>query len=184
MEIRKYQVSDKLNCQNICLATAEPAPHTKKEADVLLILYNDYYTETEPDFCYVLTDNRQIVGYIISSLNYSAYKQVFRRQYLPRLKKLSFLQYITKRVSIMIEALIAKKFPSHLHIDILPGYTGQGFGGKMISQAIDALQHNGSDGVFLGVSCFNKRAIKFYKKHGFKKKLTLFPFVCYMTKSL
>ena len=182
MEIRKYQANDKLNCQNICLLTAPPTDNETKKK-VLLNLYNDYYTEQEPQNCLVLDDNGIAVGYIITSADFNTYSAKFKSEYLPELKKLSIAEYFIKKLSISFEKHIAKKYPSHLNIDILSEYTGKGFGSKLIDLACENLAVAGSKGIFLGVSYSNKKAVKFYKKHGFTTKLTIFPFVRYMVKS-
>lgn len=183
MEIRKYQANDKLNCQNICLLTAPPTDNDTKKK-VLLNLYNDYYTEQEPQNCFVLDDNGTAVGYIVTSADFTSYAAKFKSEYLSELKKLSLAECFIKKLSLTLEKRIAKKYPSHLHIDILAEYTGKGFGGKLINSACENLSFSGSAGVFLCVSYSNKKAMRFYKKHGFTIKLKLFPFVCYMVKSL
>ena len=181
MEIRKYQANDKLNCQNICLLTA-PSTNDERKKQILLNLYNDYYTEQEPQNCFVLDDDGIAVGYIITSADFNEYSAKFKSIYLPELKKLSLPEYVIKRLSLSLEKRIAKKYPSHLHIDILPEYTGKGFGGKLIDLACENLAASDSKGIFLGVSYFNKKAVKFYKNHGFTVKLSIFPFVRYMAK--
>ncbi len=182
MQIRKYQAKDKLNCQNICLLTAQPTNNETKKR-ILLNLYNDYYTEKEPQNCFVLDDNDIAVGYIITSFDFNTYSAKFKSEFLPELKKLSLIEYFIKKLSLALEKRIAKKYPSHLHIDILPEYTSRGFGGKLIDLACGNLAASGSKGIFLGVSYSNKKAVKFYKNHGFTTKLTIFPFVRYMVKS-
>lgn len=183
MEIRKYQANDKIYCREICFLTAH-CRETDRQKAILYNLYNDYYTETEPENCFVLTDGNKVVGYIISSESFSKYERSFTSRYLPELKKLSLTNYLIKKCSLKIEKTLAKKFPAHLHIDLLPDYTGKGFGGKMVEIALENLRAKGVTGIFLGVNYKNIRAVNFYKTHGFSTKLTIFPFVKYMVKEL
>ncbi len=59
------------------------------------------------------------------------------------------------------------RFPSHLHIDLLPRAQGRGFGRQMIDRLLEVLRERGSPGVHLGVSARNTRAIGFYQHLGF-----------------
>lgn len=173
MEIRKYQVTDKQNLQKICIITANPQKNEQGER-LLNLLYNDYYTEQEPDSCFVLTDdNDSAVGYIICAKSFEEYKKIFTEKYLPQVKKLSKLQGAVKKLSFIIEKKFAKEYPAHLHIDILPGFTGKGSGSLLINALCGYLKEQGIKGVMLCVGAHNKRAINFYKKHGFNKLINL-----------
>ena len=50
------------------------------------------------------------------------------------------------------------RYPSHLHIDLLPRGQGQGHGRLLIESLLDLLRAGGSGGVHLGVSPTNLRA--------------------------
>ena len=60
-----------------------------------------------------------------------------------------------------------ERYPSHLHIDLLPRAQGRGYGRRMIEQVLNALRRRQSPGVHLGVSERNTRAIAFYRRLGF-----------------
>ncbi len=173
MEIRKYQVTDKQNLQKICIITANPQKNEQGER-LLNLLYNDYYTEQEPENCFVLTDEADnAVGYIICAKNFDTYKKAFTEKYLPQVKKISFIQYLLRKLSFIIEKKFSKEYPAHLHIDILPGFTGKGSGSMLINALCEHLKAEGVSGIMLCVGAHNVRAIKFYEKHGFTKLLNL-----------
>ena len=65
------------------------------------------------------------------------------------------------------ESELDERYPSHLHIDLLPEAQGQGFGRRLIERLIGQLDERGSSGVHLGVSKANHRAIAFYRHVGF-----------------
>lgn len=178
MNIRKYQVDDKQNLQKICIITAIPQKNEQGET-LLNLLYNDYYTEQESENCFVLTDNNDnAVGYIICARDFSKYKRVFNAVYMPQIKKLSYMQYALKKATFVIEQLLSKKYPAHLHIDIHPDYTGKGSGSMLMNALLDHLIAENVKGVMLGVSGKNTRAIAFYKRHGFKTILSGAGTVC------
>ena len=61
----------------------------------------------------------------------------------------------------------AKKYPAHLHIDILPEAQHKGYGTKLMDALMDYLAEKGVKGVHLGVGGDNAGGIRFYEKYGF-----------------
>ena len=55
------------------------------------------------------------------------------------------------------------RFPSHLHINLLPGARGQGVGRRLMNTVFSALARSGSPGVQLGVRASNTGALAFYR---------------------
>ena len=62
---------------------------------------------------------------------------------------------------------ITKKYPSHLHIDIVESHQSAGYGKSMIAFLLSELKQAGSSGVHLHMSASNDRGRVFYKKFGF-----------------
>ncbi|MFA6866427.1 MAG: GNAT family N-acetyltransferase [Clostridia bacterium] len=182
MQIRKYQVGDKENLRKICIATA-PMQKNNNGRILLTLLYNDYYTEFEKDNCFVVADEEdKAVGYIICSEDFTEYKKTFQKVFLPKIKKLSFIAFLTKWITLnTIDKKVGKLYPAHLHIDLLKVAQSQGFGKQLISTLITHLKEKGVTGINLGVSNNNVRAIKFYEKLGFTTYLNS-PFAKIMVK--
>lgn len=180
MIVRKYQDKDKDNLRKICIETAVPQKNERGER-LLTLLYNDYYTEQEKDNCFVLADDGDnAVGYIICAENFDKYKKVFMKKYMPEVRKLSFSHYFQKLLSLYTyEKKFSKKYPAHLHIDILSDYTGKGSGSSLIETLFDHLKAKGVTGVMLGVGYKNTRAIKFYQRHQLSVIKTI-PKICVM----
>ncbi|HUJ05184.1 MAG TPA: GNAT family N-acetyltransferase [Streptosporangiaceae bacterium] len=65
------------------------------------------------------------------------------------------------------DPLLARRYPSHLHINLLPRLQGRGFGGQMIAALISGLRSQGSTGVHLHAGRANQRAAGFYRHVGF-----------------
>ena len=89
--VRPYEAKDKENVREVCLATGPKDAYEPKKRVFLTLCFSEYYTENEPDNCFVLADDADnAVGYILCAENYGRYAQVFRRDYLPRVRKLGF----------------------------------------------------------------------------------------------
>ena len=168
ISIRKYQPKDKENLRRICIETSRLPVDTKEQREFLYLLYNDYYSENEPQNCFVAADeNDNAVGYIICAENFKAYSKIFKKFYLPEIKELGLPFYINAVAEMGGHWLFSKKYPAHLHIDILDYCQGQGVGSQLVSELKKHLKSKGINSVMLSCGDSNTGAIKFYKKNGF-----------------
>ncbi len=167
MEIRKYQPRDKENCREICHKTAS-APKYVNSKDLVCALYCDYYVENESDNCFVVTNQEgNAIGYILCAPNPKIYDEGIK-PYLKKARELDFFESIGPWLECHFLKGICKKYPAHLHIDILPEGQGQGAGSKLIHALESHLKTLGVKGVRLGVGGDNKGAHRFYERNGFK----------------
>ena len=167
--IRNYQTKDKGNLRKICLETSSYPIDTEEQKKFLFLLYNDYYTEVEPENCFVAADeNDEAVGYIICAENFKEYSKIFTKFYLPEIKKISISHYLTAVAEMTGHRVFSKKYPAHLHIDILPQCQGQGVGTQLIIALKKHLKSKGINSVMLSCGLNNTGAIKFYGKNNFK----------------
>lgn len=166
--IRAYQEKDKENLRKICLETSSLPVETQAQRDFLYFLYNDYYSEVEPFNCFVAADeNDEAVGYIICAENFKKYNKHFSKHYLPKIRKLGFSYYFFAVAEMMGHRLFSKKYPAHLHIDILDTCQGQGVGTKLMNELKAHLKSKGINNIMLSCGADNTRAINFYKKNNF-----------------
>lgn len=169
MTIRPYQPKDFENCRKICYETSHNFD-TEKKRQALYNMYCDYYLEFESDTCFVAADeNDEAIGYILCADNYDEYVKNYSEHYLGELKKLHKPFWLMRRADMFLRRNIAKKYPAHLHIDILPKGQRQGLGHKLVDALVDALRKKGVNGVFLIVGKGNQKGINFYRKYGFKE---------------
>ena len=171
--IRPYRETDKYNVQRTCLQTIKDdmvfEGLNRINADLFLAVYNDYYTEKEPENCFVCTDeNDNAVGYIICSADFRKWRKVFIKEYYPKIKHRKFGDRAMAFAEIIAHGLFARKYPAHLHIDILKEYRGGGTGTKLVETLIDHLAQNGVNGLQLCVDNENKKAIRFYERCRFR----------------
>ncbi|MCL2107057.1 MAG: GNAT family N-acetyltransferase [Oscillospiraceae bacterium] len=174
--IRPCQTKDQANMQKVCIATG-PEEARRKDGPrrlMLLTTYCDYYVEREPQNCFVIADdNDEAVGYILCAQDYWKYFERFMKDYVPRSKKLPLPQRVECRGAAWIPRLFVKKYPAHLHIDILPEYQRMGLGTQLMDTLTAHLRAKGIPGVMLGVAADNEKGRNFYKKYGFKQLLRI-----------
>lgn len=167
MEIRKYQAKDKENCRNVCHKTAT-APKYVNSKQLVCLLYCDYYVDKEPDNCFVVADDDDnAVGYILCAEDQKAYDKGVK-PYLKEARKIDFVDGVMPILESIAFKGLCKKYPAHLHIDILPEGQGLGHGSKLIKALEEHLKAKGIKGVRLGVGGDNTGAHRFYERNGFK----------------
>ena len=166
MKIRAYKEKDRENCREICHKTAS-APAYVKSKELVCLLYCDYYLDNEPENCFVLADeNDRAVGYILCAED----ERIFckgMKPYLKRVRKLSFAEWLMDVFATLADKPNVRKYPAHLHIDILPEGQRRGYGSDLLITLENHLKEKGVKGVRLGVDGGNKGAHAFYKVNGY-----------------
>ncbi len=167
--IRKFESKDRENLRKICIETSGLPTETEKDREFLFLMYNDYYAEVEPENIFVaVNDNDEAVGYILCAEDFGRYLSVFKKSYLPGIKRLGFKYYTMALGEIGIHKLFAKKYKAHLHIDILSECQGKGTGSALMNELKSHLKSKNINRLMLSCGMGNKLAIKFYKKNNFK----------------
>lgn len=188
--IRPFCPNDKKSFYLVCLKTGDSgwdASHLyPRDPDALGRRWVGPYLELQPQFAFALEDEQGVCGYTLGALNTSSFYEDMMKTYIP-----SVCAHIPNPegefANLSPEGKLAREFhtfqpmdhfpdelhqyPSHLHIDILPRAQGRGFGTIMIRAVCSALAAAGSTGVHLEMSIKNDRALRFYKKLGFKELL-------------
>lgn len=170
MKIRKYKASDKSDLQYICKETAwDNYKNNDKKLQSVVVMFNDYFTENEPENIFVLADdNDKAVGYVICSSDYDKFVKLNSTEYSKRLLKTCPSQIFFFKLFLYNLKKI-KSRPVHFHIDILPQYQRQGWGTKLLDALCEHLKNNGIN--HLSGCCINKNSpgYKMYSKYGFKE---------------
>lgn len=167
--IRKYQEKDKPAALKILVETSRLPAETDADIKYLRLMYNDYYTETEPENCFVaVNDEDEAVGYILCAENHEKFKELFKKFYLPEIKELGFGFYVKALMDIYGHFPYAKKYPAHLHINVLNVCQGQGTGTQLMDALKNELRSKRIKGLMLSCAADNDGAIRFYKRNGFK----------------
>lgn len=167
--IRKYQPKDKPAVRHILIETSRLPVETEKDIKLLELLYNDFYTEVTPEYCFVAVNEKdEAVGYIICAPDYKSFRRKFMKFYLPEIKELGMKYYFQAFMDVMGHALYAHKYPAHLHINVLNMCQGQGTGTHLMNALKDELRKSGIKGLMLSCAADNDGAIRFYKRNDFK----------------
>ena len=180
--IRPYRARDLNAVYDICLKTGdsgEDATALYSDPKILGHLYAGPYVTLEPALAFMLTDGEEVVGYILGALDTRRFHQRYRLEWLPPLQAelpdpagdegdWTATERLYHRLHHPdLPAPVDSRYPSHLHIDLLPRAQGQGWGRKLMGTLLSELRRRGSVGVHLGVGKKNEGAVQFYKRTGF-----------------
>lgn len=175
VKIRKYRESDKERLRYICRETA--GEYFRKDAEMLSavpVIYNDYFTESEPQNIFVATDeNDEAFGYIICCAEPQSFRKKMIKKYIPKAVKKS-VKMLPACMGYMASLSMAKKDERvHLHIDLLPEIQRMGVGTLLIDSLRNHLKNEGIKKLCVNTIDPNEPAYKFYKKYGFKNNKPL-----------
>jgi ribosomal protein S18 acetylase RimI-like enzyme len=179
--VRKAEKKDENDIGRICFLTSDRC-NDDRYRELVGLHWTIPYIRFEADNCFVIVGEDNVaVGYVLASQDARSFRRLFRR----RMKKdihntlnkqrksfhpfAYFREYITSvRYLETVPVGTDRKFPAHLHIDILPGCQGVGFGQLLMNKILDHLKDTGCTGIHLGVGNENTGAIRFYERNGFK----------------
>ena len=179
--LRAANIADLPELRRICLETGDSgkdATHLHKLPELVGDIYVAPYVIHEPNFAYALLAENKVVGYLMGVLDTKSFENILVEKYWPIAKaKYEQIDFeITPSDQELLaeldkqgfsDAELIKKYPSHLHIDIVESHQSAGYGKSMIAFLLSELEQAGSSGVHLHMSASNDRARVFYKKFGF-----------------
>jgi ribosomal protein S18 acetylase RimI-like enzyme len=181
--IRPYRKEDFDAVYDICIRTgylgSDARPHYE-DPTILPEIFAAPYVILEPEVCFVVADGDDAVGYIVATPDTPAFVRRFREQWLPLVAdrypafdgEPSNLDELMRKLLHWPERMLISEmapYPAHLHIDLLPAYQGQGFGGRLIRTLRDKLAEIGVPGLHLTMARDNDNAYKFYHRIGFEQ---------------
>jgi len=178
--IREFAPGDETALVQICMRTADAG------RDATGILQNDAlwadlfalpYPRRHPDLTWVVEDDDGLVaGYIVATDDTDAFERWFRDEWWPSRsgryartgeRQQELLRHGDERAPGRERH--AREYPAHLHIDLLPGLQGAGFGRRLIDTLLDELRRRGVRGLHLGMDPKNVGAAAFYERIGFER---------------
>jgi ribosomal protein S18 acetylase RimI-like enzyme len=183
--IRPCQPDDLDELYRICVQTANSGQDgTSVFRDPRLPghVYAAPYAIFEPSLAFVAQDAGGVGGYIVAALDSQAFERRLERAWWPPLRAShpepspELAQGLSPQEQFALRWIhhplgtpdeLARGFPSHLHINLVPRLQGQGIGRQLIATVITALRVQGSPGVHLHVGHGNQRAASFYRHIGF-----------------
>ena len=185
VRIRPYQPDDLDDLYRVCLRTADNGRDgTSLFRDPKLPghVYAGPYAIFEPSLAFVAEDTAGVGGYVVAALDSQAFDQRLERDWWPALRATypepspGQAENLPTPERYAIGNIhhprgtadeLARRFPSHLHINLVPRLQGHGTGRRLIGTVISHLRDQGSAGLHLVVGRRNQRAAGFYRHVGF-----------------
>ena len=179
--IRRYRPEDRDALYEICMLTGDAGGDARgvyRDQDLLPDLFTGPYAELEPDLAFVLDDGGRAVGYVLGTSDTERFVRDFREKWLPTVAAKhplpggesgtpdAVMTAFLHEPELMLNPALAE-YPAHLHIDLLPGYQGRGYGRTLLTTLFGALDEAGAKRVHLVMSTANTGARVFYDRMGF-----------------
>lgn len=180
--IRPCRAEDLDALYDICLRTGaagEDASGLVDDPHLFGHLFAAPYAVLEPEHAFVLDDGSgRVVGYVLGARDVVAFERRAEAEWWPALRE-RYPRGSGEGLDALLIALLHdrwppddvlfRRYPSELHIDLLPEAQGAGWGRRLIDHLLASLRAAGSPGVHLGTSAQNARAIAFYDHLGFER---------------
>ncbi len=175
--IRKYTSTDKDRLRYICKETT--GEENKKNPELLesiVMIFNDYFTEYEPDNIFVAVNEENVpVGYVICSTDLTLFRKKMLSEFARRVKNTYPASLPLLYASVISVFITKKKYRTHLHIDLLPETQRMGLGTKLIDSLSAHLKEKGIKNVSVMTISKKSMGYKFYTKYGFRKVSQISP---------
>jgi ribosomal protein S18 acetylase RimI-like enzyme len=183
VRIRPYEPRDLNDLYYICVQTADggqDATSLFRDPKLPGHVYAGPYAAFEPSLAFVAEDSGGVAGYTLGALDSRTFEQQLERDWWPALR-VSYPEpgpgeELSAPERFAIHDIhhpyrtaddLAHRFPSHLHIDLLPRLQRRGIGRQLIATLTAALRERNSPGVHLLVGRGNQNAAGFYRHLGF-----------------
>jgi ribosomal protein S18 acetylase RimI-like enzyme len=185
--VRPYRQTDREEVRRICFATGmmgEPIDYLWPDLESFADMWTRYYTDLEPESCYVAEAGGKVVGYLTGCVDSSRAWDPVAIGARAVLRRGLFLNPVMLRTlgRLVAESLVAALrhgrlrpdpvpppgYPAHLHINLLPQARGKGLGRLLVEAFFKQLRALGVTGVHLGTLLENERAVAFFKSVGFR----------------
>ncbi|MFC4950441.1 GNAT family N-acetyltransferase [Pseudonocardia sp. GCM10023141] len=179
--IRPYRPADRAAVADICIRTGDggvDATPVYPDPQILPAIFALPYVELEPDLAFVVDHEGTVAGYVLGAADTATFARRFAAEWLPTVadryplpvgppstpaERMALLLHHPER---MVRPELAD-YPAHLHIDLLPGHQGAGYGRKLITALFAALHAKGVARVHLEMATSNTGARAFYDRVGF-----------------
>jgi len=181
--IRGYKREDRQFVRNIAWETAfmgEPASVFFSDKEISSDFLTLYFTDYEPESCFVAESEGSVIGYLIGSKNEACLKKVSFFKIMPKLfLKIAFRRVLCNKKSriYLTNCLLSflkgefndpdfsLEYPAVLHINIKKGFRKSGIGSRLISAFVDYIGMSKIKGIHL--STMSTEAGDFFKANGF-----------------
>jgi ribosomal protein S18 acetylase RimI-like enzyme len=185
-EIRAVRPGDLEELYRMCLATGaggDDASTLYQDPKLLGQVYAAPYAVFSPQSVFVVEDAGGVSGYIVGAPDTRDFETRLEAEWWPGLRKLyndpagesrggwSRDQLMSYKIHHpgRTSNEIVERYPSHLHINLLPHLRGAGVGRQLMERWLATVREMGSRGAHLAVGAANRRAIRFYRACAFRE---------------
>lgn len=182
--IREFIDSDRAAIRRITFDTAflgDPASVFFDDEEIFCDVLSLYFTDYEPESCFVAVLNEKVIGYIYGTKNIPQMNRIFSMKIAPRLgiraitrgtlqsrKIQKFLMHCS--TSFLRGELstpnYAREYPATFHINIDQDYRGLRIGSDLLDRFFRYLRDNNISGI--QCSTMSEKAKDFFIKKGFQ----------------
>lgn len=201
--VRPYQSSDRKAVRWLCCETGflgKRIDEVFEDRELFADYLTSYYTDVEPESCFVLEQDGKIMGYLLGSrrpfrqqihslfLNVRLFATGMKRYPGYRKSTREFIHWILKNSWKEVPA--APRRTAHFHFNVLPEAQSIAGTGAMMNAYFDYLRKQGEKAVFGQMVTFeSRRGAKVLQRYGFqvieKKEITkyrrVYPEAVYLT---
>ncbi|MDD2689557.1 MAG: GNAT family N-acetyltransferase [Candidatus Omnitrophica bacterium] len=181
--IRRYKKIDRPFVREIAWDTAfigKPADVFFEDKDILMDFLTQYFTDYEPQSCFIAESNNLVMGYLIGAKGVSLLKDIFQFKIFPKLliKVIKRGTLFRKKNIIFIFncflSFLRREFqmpdfntayPAILHINIRANFRNLNAGSRLIAAYLNYLSQEKIPGVHLAT--MSDEAGEFFRKQGF-----------------
>ncbi len=182
IHLRDAVADDRRALYDICVRTGDAgrdATGLLRQPELYGHVYAGAYLQFQPGFAVVADLHGVAVGYVLGALDTVAFEEHCEAEWWPPLRAAYPVRGggtdIDHRLVTAIHQPrrtppeVAERYPSHLHIDLLPVAQGLGLGRRLMGALMERFAAAGSPGVHLGVDPRNEHAIGFYEHLGMRR---------------
>jgi ribosomal protein S18 acetylase RimI-like enzyme len=181
--IRPYTNDDRTAVREICTETAflESSERFMDSMDLLADMLSLYFTDYEPQSCFVAEVSGKVVGYVMGTININRMNHVFTWKVMPRLvKKIIFTGALLSPKNLRLIWAITKslfrgeflmpdfsdRYKATLHINLNRCFRGQRIGDQLMQRFEQYLKENKLE--FVYASTLSEHAKDFFISRGFE----------------
>lgn len=184
VEIRKFRAPDRTDVRRIACETAFLNAGNRNLIDddeVMADVLTKYFTDCEPDSCFVAERKGVVAGYVTGTLDVERMKGALAWNVIPiialriilrgTLLKHEARAFLSSIISSMMKGEFrgpdfSAEYPAMLHINITAECRGKGIGRMLIQQYLKYLKDNRCPGIHFGT--LSDAARFFFEKMGFE----------------
>jgi RimJ/RimL family protein N-acetyltransferase len=181
---RPFRIEDRPAVRRICHRVGymgEPATWYWRHVESFADVWTAYYTDHEPGSLFVAVQGDDVVGYLTGCIGgrraptpaqalarYAVRYALFLRPGTAGFLWRGVADSLRERGSPS-GALDDPRWPSHLHVNLLPQAWGRGAGAGLMEAWLARLREAGSPGCHVTTLLENRRAVAFFERMGFER---------------